>query len=171
MNRPTQLLLVGNGVYLGLFGVIVWVTRPGRRRLIGAMLGGLAVVVVGLGIEASAHRFGWWRYPFEDLAIGPPLIYPAIWAAFSGLALLGWRIARRFGKRGLLTALLLVSVIGTTRDYLVVAALPWLVKIDWSPGIVLLDLALWAGLSALAYYCMRAWSGNARSDKLRGQSL
>jgi hypothetical protein len=130
------------------------------------MLGGLAVVVVGLGIEASAHHFGWWRYPFEDRAIGPPLIYPAVWAAFTALALLGWRIARRFGPRGLLCALLLVSVAGTTRDYLVATVMPWLVQIGSRPGIVLIDFLCWSGLS-VAYLCMRAWAGDARSDMLR----
>jgi hypothetical protein len=82
--------------------------------------------------------------------------------AFAFLALVGWRVMRRFGGLGLAVFLGILAVVGTLRDYLIAGRLMGLV--EFAPGVVLaiIDGLPWAGLTALAIAVMRAVSGPAR---------
>ena len=44
-----QALYIAICIYVLLLGATVYVTRPGRRRFLGALAGGVAVAVVGVG--------------------------------------------------------------------------------------------------------------------------
>jgi len=46
-----QMLLFATGFYLALLAATTYFTRATRRRFLGALAGGLAVAVVGMGIE------------------------------------------------------------------------------------------------------------------------
>jgi hypothetical protein len=160
------ILMMATGVYLAILVATVCFTRATARRVVGALLGGGAVALVGVGIEALAHTLGWWRYPSVATPYGPPLIYPALVLAFAILSLIGWRVTRRFGWRGQVVFLAVVTVVGTLRDYLYAAKYPhWIV---FAPGSlnVLVDAACWAGLAALAYAVMRLVAGPVRDDPL-----
>jgi hypothetical protein len=130
------------------------------------LAGGGVVALVGVGVEAWGHARGWWRYTADDTPYGPPAIYPLLVVAFAFLALIGWRVMRRFGGRGLAVFLGILAVVGTLRDYLIAGRLMGLV--EFAPGVVLaiIDGLLWAGLTALAIAVMRAVSGPAREDRL-----
>jgi hypothetical protein len=80
--------------------------------------------------------------------------------------LIGWRVIRRFGGRGLAVFLGILAVVGTLRDYLIAGRLMGLV--EFAPGVVLaiIDGFLWAGLTALAIAVMRAVGGPASEDRL-----
>jgi hypothetical protein len=82
------------------------------------------------------------------------------------LFLVSWRIARRFGRRGLAAALLAVAVIGPPRDYWYMARFP-----EWGafgPGLapVLADSAAYVLMAVVGHGVMRLVAGPARADGL-----
>src|SRR5437773_1749100 len=133
--------------------VTACLTRATRRRVIGALIGGVAVGIVGVGIECVAHAMGWWRYPFVETAYGPPLIYPVVVFLFAALALIGWRVTRRFGWRGQAAFLSAVTIVGTLRDYRIAAWLPQFIVFAPGIGTVLVDAA-----------CLLGWPAGSRTD-------
>ncbi len=162
----TQILILACCVYVSLLLAAIHFTRATRRRVAGALAGGGAVALVGAGVEALASARGWWRYPSDDTPCGPLAIYPLLVVAFAFLALIGWRVTRRFGSRGLTVFLVILAVVGTLRDYLISGSLMGLIV--FAPGFVLaiIDAFLWAGLTAMAVAVMRSVSGPARDDRL-----
>jgi hypothetical protein len=94
------ILIAATCVYLVALVATVYFTRAAARRVAGALIGGVAVGVVGVGIDTPAHTRGWWRYPSVETPYGPPLMYPAVVILFTALTLIGWRVIRRFGWRG-----------------------------------------------------------------------
>jgi len=166
MTTPQFMLIAASGIYLVVLMVIAYLTRATRKRTIGALSGGVAVAVVGVVIEGLAHARGWWRYPFNDTAYGPPLIYPVVVLLFAALALVSWRVTRRFGWRGQAVFLSAVTVLGTVRDYRIAAWFPQLIVFAPGIGTVLVDAACWAGLVALAQIVMRLVSGPVTGDAL-----
>jgi hypothetical protein len=162
----THILILACCVYVSLLVAAVYFTRATMRRVLGALAGGGAVAVVGAGVEALAHAQGWWHYRSNDTPYGPPAIYPLLIVAFAFLALIGWRVTRRFGSHGLIVFLGILAVVGTLRDYFISGSLTGLIV--FAPGAVLAIIGafLWAGLTALAIVVMRAVSGPAREDRL-----
>ena len=162
---PTELILiVANCVYLVVVVVVAYFTRATRRRVTGALLGGAAVGLVGVGVESLAHAMEWWRYPSIDTPYGPPLMYPVVVLMFAALALVGWRVTRRFGWRGQVAFLCAVAIFGTLRDYRVAAWLPQFIVFAPGIGTVFVDAACWASLLALAQAVMWLVCGPARED-------
>jgi hypothetical protein len=161
-----QLLLLATCVYLAAMVVTVYFTRATARRLVGALAGGGAVAIVGVGVELLCQTLGFWRYPSTDSRYGPPLMYPLIVLVFAILALLGWRVTRQFGWRGQAVFFALVTVVGTLRDYLVAGEALGFIAL--APGLltVLVDAACWGGLTALAQAVMRLVAGPAGGDHL-----
>jgi len=154
------------GVYLVVLVATAYFTRATARRVIGALMGGVAVGVVGVGVEILAHTMGWWRYPSVQTAYGPPLMYPTVVLMFAVIALIGWRVTRRFGWRGQWAFLLSLAILGTVRDYGWAARLPELIV--FAPGIVtvLVDAACWVSLAVLAQIVMRWIAGPVDRDAL-----
>jgi hypothetical protein len=162
----TQILILACCVYLSLLVAAVYLTRATRRRVLGALAGGGAVALVGAGVEALAHARGWWRYTSDDTPYGPVAIYPLLVVAFAFLALIGWRVTRRFGWRGLIVFLGILAVVGTVRDYFIAGSLMGLIVFAPGVGLAIIDALLWGGLTAVAIAVMRAVSGPARDDEL-----
>ena len=97
------------------------------------------------------------------------LFYLGLAISLSPIYLITWRVARRFGWRGLAACLIVVGVVGPPRDYLYVAVFP-----QWgafAPGLapVLADAATYIGLVALGHAVMRFVSGPARGSRLARQ--
>jgi hypothetical protein len=161
----TQILILASCVYLSLLVATIYFTGATPRRVVGALTGGVAVAVVGAGVEALAHGRAWWSYPSDDTPIGPVGMYPALVVLVAFLALIGWIVARRFGWRGTVVFLSALAVVGTLRDYLLAAKLVHF--INFAPGawLMIIDGLLWAGLTALALAVMRLVSGPARIDR------
>src|SRR5436305_3951314 len=129
----TQELHLFNGIYLVLLVAAAVFTRATARRIAGALTGGATVSVVLLGIIALGEVVGWWHMAitWEPYFLALLLIDCAISAAF--IYLITWRIARRFGWRGLAVAAAVAGVIGPPRDYWYMKRFP-----EWgayAPGI------------------------------------
>jgi hypothetical protein len=161
-----QALYVAMGVYLPLLAATAYFTRPNRRRFRGALAGGAAVAVVGLGIEALFHTLGFWRYPLVEQPYGPAALYPLVIVVFTMLALIGWRVMRRFGWRGQGVFLAISTTLGVLRDFVVAEKVLGIIVFARGIGTVLVDAAIWIGILALAQAVMRVVSGPAAADQL-----
>ena len=162
----TRLLLTATAGYAIGLVALTYLTRATRRRVLGALAGGLSVAVVGVGVELLFQTLGFWRYPSIEQRYGPPLMYPLVLVMWAGLSLIGWRIQRRFGWCGEAVFLAVLALLGTLRDFAVAALMPGV--ITFSPGIaiVLIDPMLWSGLTALAQSVMWLVAGPAAADQL-----
>jgi uncharacterized membrane protein len=140
-------------------------SRASGRRIAGALAGGAAVGVVGLGIIAFGERVGWWHMA---ITWGPYfltlMLIDSTLCAF--IFLITWRIARRFGWRGLAVVLVVLAIIGPPRDYLAMRLFP-----EWGsygPGVapVLAISASYVVLVLVGHGVMRLVAGPAREDPL-----
>ena len=118
-----QQIYLFTGLYTVLLAVVVVLTRATPRRIAGALAGGAVAGVAMLGIVAIGESAGWWHfvmtwepYYLTLMCVG------TIPCGF--VFLLTWRIARRFGGRGLAVAVFVVAVLGPVRDYRYMAAFP-----------------------------------------------
>jgi hypothetical protein len=161
-----QLLLLGSWLYLAFLVAAVYLTRATPRRVLGALAGGVAVAAAGVGVEALCQALGFWRYPADESGYGPALMYPLLVLMFAVLALLGWRVMRRFGWRGQVAFLAAVTALGTFRDYVVAGKALGVIALAPGVATVLVDAACWAGLTALAQGVMRVVAGPAAGDRL-----
>ena len=166
---PQQLLLVGMGVYLAYLCAAVYFTRASVRRVLGALVGGVVVAVFGFGVELVCQALGQWHYPSDDTGRGPLLMYPSLALLWATLALIGWRVMRRYGWRGEAVFLASVALLGTLRDYFV--AEQALGAIVLAPGVttVLVEIVCWGGQTAMAQALMWSVAGPAGADRLARQ--
>lgn len=161
----TAQLYLFSGIYLVVSVVVAVVTRARGRRIAGALAGGAVVGVVALGIVALGERAGWWHMTitWEPYFLTLMLI-SFIPCAF--IFLITWRIARRFGRRGLGVALIVVAIIGPPRDYWYMRRFP-----EWGrygPGAApaLAISATYVILVLVGHGVMRLVAGPAREDRL-----
>jgi uncharacterized membrane protein len=161
----TQQLHLFNGIGLVVLVVVAFFTRATAQRIAGALAGGVAFGVVALGIIALGEKMGWWHmaitwepYFLTLLAID--------FALCAYIYLITWRIARRFGWRGLAVVVIVAAVIGPPRDYSYMARFP-----EWGaygPGIapVLAISATYVVMVVLGHGVMRLVAGPARGSPL-----
>lgn len=171
LSTPDQLSLLAVLAAPVLLAIIIYFTRPGLRRLLGALAGGLVFIVLNTAWDIAAHYAGWWHFPFTTDTHAPLLFYVVQdlpWGV--GGTLIGWRITRRFGIRGLLIFLVLLSVLGSMRDFANAASAHLIV---FGTGIVpvLADWSCWATLFLLAQLTLRVIAGPASADQLASWSL
>jgi hypothetical protein len=83
-----------------------------------------------------------------------------------GVTLIGWRVIRRFGRRGLIAFIGFMAVYGPLRDYAGVALTRETVQVI-SPGIMPLvgDMVLWPSLNAVAQGIMCLVAGSPDADR------
>ena len=161
----TQQLHLFNGLYMVVLVVVAVVTRATARRIAGALAGGTVFGVVALGIIALGEGVGWWHMAIT----WEPYFLTVLWinsALCAFIYLITWRIARRFGWRGLAVVVIVAAVIGPPRDYWYMARFP-----EWGaygPGIapVLAISATYALMVVLGHGVMRLVAGPARGDRL-----
>jgi hypothetical protein len=161
----TQQLYLFNGLYLVVLIVMAILTRATPRRLAGALAGGVAVGVMALGIIALGEEAGWWHMAitWEPYFLTVMLID---FALCGFIFLITWRIARRFGWRGLAVVGVVAAVIGPPRDYWYMAQFP-----EWgayAPGITpfLAISATYVLLGVAGHGVMRLIAGPATADRL-----
>ncbi|MBI3679982.1 MAG: hypothetical protein HY235_06245 [Acidobacteria bacterium] len=161
----TQQLHLFNGLYLVVLVVVAVLTRATARRIAAALAGGTAAGVAALGIIRFGEQVAWWR-----MAITWEPYFPALalidFALCAFVFLITWRIARRFGWRGLAVAAFVAAVIGPPRDYWYMTRFP-----EWgayAPGVapVLAISATYVLLGILGHGVMRLVAGPARADRL-----
>jgi hypothetical protein len=161
----TQQLHIANALYFVILVIVAILTRATPRRIAGALAGSSVMGVVGLGIVALGERVGWWHFvlPWE------PYFVTLLWldSAICGFVfLLTWRVARRFGGRGLIVLLVLAALLGPVRDALYMQRFP-----EWGaygPGFApyLAVSAAYIVLGVVGHGIMRLVAGPARDDRL-----
>jgi hypothetical protein len=162
----TQQLIVVTCAYMIELVAVVYFTRATSRRIVGALAGGATVGCMGLGAIALGNALGLWRVPIARTPGFLTLFYLGLAISFSPIYLITWRVARRFGWRGLAVFIGAVAVIGPPRDYLIAATFPeWMV---FAPGVapIVADAATYVGIVALGHAVMRLIAGPAREDRL-----
>ena len=166
----TQEIILWSCAYLIELVAVIYFTRATARRVLGALIGGAAAGLLGLGAIALCETLGWWRIPFASTPYFLPLFYLGLSISLTPVYLVTWRVARRFGWRGLAVFTCIVAIIGPPRDYLIAATFPqWMV---FAPGIapILADAATYVGIVAIGHAMMRLIAGPSRTDKLRKKS-
>ena len=162
----TQQIILWTFAYLIELGAVIYFTRATSRRVMGALVGGAAAGLLGMGAIALSEALGWWRIPFAPTPYFLPLFYLGLLISLTPIYLVTWRVARRFGWRGLAVCFCAVAVIGPPRDYLIAATFPkWMV---FAPGVapILADAATYVGMVILGHVVMRLIAGPAREDRL-----
>jgi hypothetical protein len=151
--------------YLALLCVVIFVTRATFRRVVGALAGGAVDGMAMLFIVALGERAGWWHFAMSWQPYFLTLmVVGTIPCGF--VFLITWRIARRFGGRGLALVVLAVAVLGPVRDLRYMASFP-----EWGaygPGLapVFAISAAYVILGLLGHVSMRLVSGPAAADRL-----
>ena len=162
----TQQVLLFTGLYLIALVAVTYFTRATVRRVVGALVGGAAASLMALRVIALCEALGWWRVPFAPTPYFLTVLYLGLAISCSPIYLVTWRLARRFGWRGLAVFVGIVAVVGPPRDYLYAATFPrWMV---FSPGIapILADSAAYVGIVVVGHAVMRFVAGPARADRL-----
>jgi hypothetical protein len=119
---------------------------------------------------AFGNAMGLWRVPLVWTPYFLTLFFLGLSISVTPIYLVTWRVARRFGWRGLAVCLGIVAIIGPPRDYLYAMKFPeWMV---FAPGIspILADGATYVGIVAIGHAVMRLIAGPAREDRLRNKS-
>jgi hypothetical protein len=156
------IILVTAG-YALLFVLAVYFTRATLRRAAGSVAGAVIVGLMSVGILVLGEAAGWWKIP---LLSTPFLLLLGLSISFSPIYLVTWRIARRFGGRGLALFAGIVTIIGAPRDYFIASKFPqWMV---FSPGVapIFADAATYAGIVLIGHAVMRLIAGPAQEDGL-----
>jgi hypothetical protein len=125
---------------------------------------------MGMGAIVLGNTLGVWRVPIFWTPYFLGLFYVGLSISVTPIYLVTWRVARRFGWRGLAVCLVIVAIIGPPRDYLYAAKYPeWMV---FAPGFapVLADAATYVGIVAVGHFVMRLVAGPSRDDSLRNRS-
>ena len=161
-------LVIVSCAYLVALIVVVYFTRATSRRVVGALAGGAAVGVFGMGAIVLGNTLELWRVPiFWTRPYFLLLFYLALTISVTPIYLVTWRLARRFGWRGLVMFTVIVAIIGPPRDYLYAAKYPaWMV---FAPGVapIIADSVTYAGIVLIGHAVMRLVAGDSRADRLR----
>ena len=158
-------LYLFNALYLVLTTVVAIVTRATPRRIAGALAGAALCGPVGAGIIVVGQTAGWWHI----VTVWQPYWMILMWIDLivcGYVFLITWRIARRFGARGIAVVLLVAAIIGPVRDYGYMSMFP-----EWgsyAPGVapVLAISAAYVILISVGHACMRLIAGPASADPL-----
>ena len=164
----TNLVIAAVGASILLLVAVVYFTRAAYRRVLGAAVGGLVMVAFGIGIDGLGDAMGWWHYTMGTPAHAPALLYLAIWFWYGvGVQLIGWRVSRRFGWRGLAGFIGFMAIYGPARDYIGIALTQGTVQVI-SSGLrpLVADVLLWGTMNAVGQGVMWLVAGSPDSDQL-----
>ena len=162
----TQEIILWTCAYLVALVAVIYFTRATVRRVEGALVGRAAAGLLGMGAIALAEALGWWHISFAATRSFLPLFYVGLAISLTPIYLVTWRLARRFGWRGLAVFIGIVTVMGPPRDYLYATTFPrWMV---FAPGVlpILADAVTYMGMMTLGHAVMRLIAGRANEDQL-----
>ena len=159
LQEPRQIstpaLVFLNYVYLVGLGSAVYLTQPRIWRFAGALCGGLVFALL------------WMPHRVVIATPAPLLMYSSGVVAFTGLSLIGWRVTRRFGWRGQVAFIAIISIVGPLRARAYGMALDIIAVTPGFQGYIS-DAARWAFAIAVSQLMMRLVAGPARKDLLAG---
>ena len=162
----TRQIIVVIFAYMVELVVVVYFTRPTVRRAVGAFAGGAAVGCYIVGVIVLGNSWAVWRVPILWTPSFLTLFYLAGAISAAPVYFVTWRVARRFGWRGLAVFTCIVVIIGPPRDYLFATVFPeWMV---FAPGVapILADAAAYFGFMVIGHVVMRLVAGPSRDDRL-----
>ena len=164
----TQQVLLLNCLYLIILATIATLTRATLRRIGGALAGAATAGIVALTIIDLGEHAGWWHFVIPR---GPFFLALEEIGFTTGafVFLITWRIARRFGGRGLVVTLFIFAAIGPPRDYWYMRSFPeWGV---YAPGILpmLAISGAYVLFGIVGHGLMRLIAGPAAADRLAGR--
>jgi hypothetical protein len=163
MTTLQMLLMIG--LYAVALVIVIYFTRATARRVAGALIGGAVVGLMALGAISLCETLGW-KIPFAPTPFFAYIFYFGVAITCSPIYIITWRVARRFGWRGLAMFVAIVAIVGPPRDYLYAATFPkWMI---FSPGVapILADSATYIGIVVLGHAMMRLVAGPASEDRL-----
>ncbi len=166
---PLQIIVVTCLYFVALL-IVIYFTRATARRILGALAGGAAVGLFGIGAILLGNAVGLWRVPISWTPLFLTLFYLGFAISVTPIYLVTWRVARRFSWRGLAVCLGVVAIIGPPRDYLYALKFPaWMV---FAPGVapILADAVAYIGIVAIGHAVMRLVAGPSGADRLRNKS-
>ena len=154
-----------------LFTVLLWCglaaavffSRATPRRTLGALAAGFAFMLLFVVDEMLPASLGLRHFTWT---VAPPptgLIYAGIIPYGAMIALLGWRITRKFGWRGQVALLFAATFGGPLRDYITTLYMPGIAAVPgWLPWIS--DGVLWLGGVGSGQAILRLIAGPAGGD-------
>ncbi|HMH44378.1 MAG TPA: hypothetical protein VK557_12890 [Pyrinomonadaceae bacterium] len=123
------------------------------------------------GCNVLGNTLALWRVPiFWIRPYFVFLFYLGLAISVTPIYLVTWRLARRFGWRGLAIFTCIVAIVGPPRDYLYAARYPaWMV---FAPGAVpiIADGVTYAGIVLIGHAVMCLVAGRSGDDRLRNES-
>ncbi|HEV7844376.1 MAG TPA: hypothetical protein VGO69_11815 [Pyrinomonadaceae bacterium] len=148
-----------------LFIAATFFTRAKQRRALAALVGGIVGTLCGELGDIAGYHLGLWHYAGATPSHAPQSAYVAVSLAVGGAALVGWRVSRRFGLRGLAIFICVIGVLSTIGD-IVADALVGMQTL--SPGWLPLvgDVILWVIVHGVAQGVMQLMAGPAADDGL-----
>ena len=156
-------LLLMNYFGLVLLMVAAYVSRAHLMRFGSALAGGAAFSLL---VTVLPIAMRWRRFVVLTHATQSILLYYTIGLLVGAIvALTGWRIARRFGWRGLAGFVAAVSIVGPIRDRLYLTA-AHLVVVAPGPVPWIASTVTWACALLLSHSIMRLMAGPACEDRL-----
>lgn len=157
-------------MYLCAFVALSYITGARRLRIAGAVAGGAVAGILALVALLIGEAHDWWRVPNGRMPHFRTLFWLSFAVSCAPVYLIIWRVARRFGGRGLTLCAGLAAAIGPSRDYIFAAAFPaWIV---FSPGVtpVVAVAMIYVLLIVAGYAAMSAVTGPAKRDELAPRS-
>jgi hypothetical protein len=159
-------IFVMSCAYAIALAVTIYLTRAPSRRVMAAMAGGAVAACLGLGAMVSGQALGMWWISLPSTPSVWALFYLGLAISLSPLYLITWRVARRFGWRGLTICLAAAGVIGPPRDYLYTAVYPEWMTFGRGVTPVVADAATYVCLLALGHAVMRSVCGPSDGSAL-----
>jgi hypothetical protein len=159
------LTLITAGYFVELI-IVAYLTRATSRRVLGALVGAVAVAFVTMAIVAFCVSLGWWLMPIASTPFLATMLGIGVVISCAPIYLVTWRIARRFGLRGLVISTAIVTVIGPPRDYFIAAKFPeWMVFL---PGVapIVADGVAYAVIMIVGHAVMYLVAGPSGADRL-----
>lgn len=147
------------------FAAAVYFTRATRRRVLAVVVSSLvAFMLIGPFIDFAVYPLGLFRFP-HGARFQPLAIYAQAAVGFAIVALVAWRLVRRYGSRGLLGLVLAFMIFLPPRDYAVGTFTHW---VEFTRGAAsLLADSIGNGLAVLiSFSVMRLVAGPVNSDRL-----
>ena len=159
VQEPSQVstpaLVLFNYIFLVVLGGAVYFTQPRIRRFAGALCGGLVLALLMM------------PYRFASDTPAPVLVYSVSVVGCTILPLIGWRVTRRFGWRGQIAFIAIISISGPLRVRGFAMASD-AVALLVTPGFqgYISEVERLAFAIAVSLLMMRLVAGPARKDRL-----
>lgn len=166
----TQATVIGFIVAPILFVACAYFSRANKQRILAALAGSAAYSMLNFVWDQAAEALGWWNYPGYSADGKLPLtLYILAGIAGGGaMSFIGWRVLRRWGRRGLLSWVLLWMLYAVLHDYggSKTVGREGLMVFGPSPIPILADILQFVALSTVPLVVMRFIAGPADAGGL-----